>query len=58
MQALSKTLSRLVTEGLGLEECYFDGFVGSEDNGPFVLSGDPRTITLIAVEIKRLRCVW
>lgn len=59
MQALSKALSRLVAEGLGLEEYNFDGFIGSEDYGcPFVLSGDPRTITLIAAEIKRLRCVW
>lgn len=31
MQALSKTMFRLVALGLGLEEGYFDGFVGSED---------------------------
>ncbi|KAF3397281.1 putative 2-oxoglutarate-dependent dioxygenase [Talaromyces pinophilus] len=32
MQALSKTMFRLIALGLGLEESYFDEFVGSEDS--------------------------
>lgn len=42
MQALSKTMFRLIALGLGLEESYFDDFVGSEDCVclPFSLSGD------------------
>lgn len=31
MQVLSKIMFRLIALGLGLEESYFDGFVGSED---------------------------
>lgn len=31
MQALSKIMFRLIALGLGLEETYFDDFVGSED---------------------------